>query len=77
MNEQYTALNQLFANLYALSKTWYEIRDKDVDIVDMEKMFELCLKHESFMENAREGRNLMAKLKEKYVGLGATGTGHQ
>lgn len=66
MNEQYTALNQLFANLYSMSKSWYEIRDKDVDIVDMEKMFELCLKHDSLMENARQGRNMMARLKVKY-----------
>lgn len=70
MSEQITGINQTMANLYALSKTWYEIRDKDVDIVDIEKMFEMVLKEASLLENAREGRNLMTQLKNKYLGLG-------
>ncbi len=69
MNEQHTALNQLFANLYSMSKAWYEIRDKKVDIEDMKMMFELCLKNDSLMENARQGRNMMARLKLKYEGF--------
>lgn len=68
MSEQITGINQTMANLYALSKCWYEIRDKEIDIVDIEKMFEMVLKEASLLENAREGRNLMTQLKEKYLG---------
>ena len=72
MSENHTAINQTMANLYAISKTWYEIRDKNITVEDMEKMFTFILDTQSFHEVAREGRNLMAQLKEKYAGLEAT-----
>lgn len=68
MSEQHTGINQTMANLYAISKAWYAIRNNGIDIQDMETMFnDIVLKDGSFMETARQGRNIMTKLEEKYL----------
>jgi regulator of sigma D len=74
-NYDRVGINQTMGNLYAISKVWYKIRDQNVDIVDMEKMFnDIVLKKGTFMELAREARNIMRQLEEKYTaseGLGS------